>query len=819
MGPDQGGRRQGPENYPDKSVSNILSYIEHTLRENPELNRLIHRVLREELIATGRIVREDIERRANLIHEAQDFPSDTHQRRWNSEERARLDAATRELAAELMSYEEVQQILVRTVKEAKEESLADYLLDPQKKITGPELLRKLEEFVAPPAGTSKDSWNPEEQLSPADMEAVKVQLTRLLLTEDSKLIRIASKILDITDFLEVARNAITTDNGIGKVGGKMTGLILFHRALTVDEKIAEERLGVKLDPDPHPDFLPIEKPMACTLTAEDVFEHVIDFNKLQDFRTYKRRPLEEVKALEHDTLDTFRNIEFPPDIEKKLQALVDRIEGMGPFMVRSSSVLEDSTSAPFSGIYNSVVFINQGSREERLDQLKAAIGEVYASTYSERAIGYRKALSHLGIFDAEENMGVTIQQMVGVKVGKYFMPVFSGVGFSYDDNVTDENMTPEDGLVSLALGHGKAVVDATPENPVRDIHLSKPALRPERANDLGSIQDVSQKEVFCVDLEYGQFVKKNFYDLQKEVQFDQRFAGAISTERRGQLFEGVYEGLKVITFDGLAEDRRFAEKMKWALNRLRTVFDEEVDIEFASNGETLTFLQGRHQMTYDSSKGVTVPENITAEDKVFEISSDKMLPTVVKKDLEYFVYIDPAAYEALQQSGSRSEVQKRISEVVRAVAAVNSKVKPQSAFYLAPGRWGTNMDESRYGLPVEFTQISKAAVLGEIIDTSGGLHFATASGGAHWPSNLKAIGLRVMVLKPNAEDTDFNYDFFKNTGDNKLADFVGSELAESVGNVVRVVNVPEATGGKYLQLASSRKERRALLWLAEKGQE
>ena len=61
-----------------------------------------------------------------------------------------------------------------------------------------------------------------------------------------------------------------------------------------------------------------------------------------------------------------------------------------PFIVRSSSFLEDGFGNAFAGEYESVFCVNQGSPEERLEAFEQAVRTVYASTMDYSALEYRR---------------------------------------------------------------------------------------------------------------------------------------------------------------------------------------------------------------------------------------------------------------------------------------------------------------------------------------------------------------------------------------------------------------------------------------------
>ena len=122
-----------------------------------------------------------------------------------------------------------------------------------------------------------------------------------------------------------------------------------------------------------------------------------------------------------------------------------------PLIVRSSSLLEDRMGSSFSGKYKSLFLANQGGKRERLEALTDAIAEVYASTFGPDPIGYR---AERGLLDFAEEMGIMIQEVVGTRVGDYFMPAFAGVAFSRNEFRWSPRIRREDGLLRLVPGLG-----------------------------------------------------------------------------------------------------------------------------------------------------------------------------------------------------------------------------------------------------------------------------------------------------------------------------------------------------------------------------
>ena len=178
-----------------------------------------------------------------------------------------------------------------------------------------------------------------------------------------------------------------------------------------------------------------------------------------------------------------------------LKILLDDLDQV-PIIVRSSSILEDRSQSAFSGKYKSLYLANQGTKQERLDALVDAILEVYSSQYNPDSFQYREQRHLLHV---SEKMGVLIQEVVGTKVGPYYMPLFAGVAFSENPLCWSPRITKEGGLVRIVMGLGTRAVDRvnndypllfSPENPGFKINQSP-----------SDVRHYSQKYVDVMNLE------------------------------------------------------------------------------------------------------------------------------------------------------------------------------------------------------------------------------------------------------------------------------------------------------------------------------
>ena len=98
---------------------------------------------------------------------------------------------------------------------------------------------------------------------------------------------------------------------------------------------------------------------------------------------------------------------------------------------------------------------NQPDADTRFRKLVEAIKFVYASTYFRNDKNYIRATERSS---ADEKMAVIIQEVVGERHGDRFYPNVAGVGRSFNF-FPAKNVDPGDGVVNLALGLGKTIVD------------------------------------------------------------------------------------------------------------------------------------------------------------------------------------------------------------------------------------------------------------------------------------------------------------------------------------------------------------------------
>ncbi|MFA6592607.1 MAG: PEP/pyruvate-binding domain-containing protein, partial [Bacteroidales bacterium] len=177
-----------------------------------------------------------------------------------------------------------------------------------------------------------------------------------------------------------------------------------------------------------------------------------------------------------EILSEFVASTLPHDLIDALKVFIHNVRT--PLAVRSSSKLEDSYYQPFAGVYSTYMIPHTDNEDQQLRLLSKAIKSVYASVYFASSRGYITATANV---ISDEKMAVILQEVCGSEDSGYFFPTFSGVARSVNYYPIGYE-TPQDGVVKLAFGLGKAVVDGEqvlrfcPKYPKNVLQTSTPDL-------------------------------------------------------------------------------------------------------------------------------------------------------------------------------------------------------------------------------------------------------------------------------------------------------------------------------------------------------
>ena len=491
--------------------------------------------------------------------------------------------------------------------------------------------------------------------------------------------------------------------GDGALGGKASGLL----------RVREEILS-RLDPEEFP-YIEVAVPTAAVLTTQ-VFDSFIERNNLRDIAN---------SDLPDDRIaHAFQQAELPAEHVGDLRGLISNVHT--PLAVRSSSLLEDDLDHPFAGVYGTKMIPNNEIEEDaRFTRLDEAIKFVYATTFFAESKAY---LASIGRPAGEEKMAVIIQEVVGQPAGERYYPCVSGVARSHNYYPTG-HAKPEDGVVTLALGLGKTIVDG-------GLSWSySPAFpnAPPPFNDLGELLKNTQTSYWAVhmgDPPPHDPIRETEYLVQPglaEAEADGALRYLVSTYDSGsdRLNPGLdILGPRALTFAPLLGSRllHFNDLLKRLLEISEDALGTPVEIEFAIDLDRrdalparVGFLQVRPMMV--GSEKIDVSErDLFADDVV--LASETVLGNGERTDIEDVVFIRPDAFEPAKTPAIAKELE-----------GINRSLVDDGRRYLLIGfgRWGTS--DPWLGIPVAWGQISGARVIVEATlpdvqpDLSQGSHF------------------------------------------------------------------------------------------------
>ncbi len=493
-----------------------------------------------------------------------------------------------------------------------------------------------------------------------------------------------------------------TRMGSGAYGGKA------HSLLAVKD------LLITLDPRLRRGF-EVAVP-TLTVIATDVFDTYMAENHLRDQVEGERS--------DHRIAVAFQAADLPVALLGDLWALIQQVHS--PLAVRSSSLLEDAIRQPFAGVYaTKMIPNNQPDPETRFRKLVEAIKFVYASTFFENARNYRRLTGR----GADDRMAVILQAVVGTPHRGRFYPEVSGVARSYSFYRSGD-ARPEDGVVNLALGLGKTIVDG-------GITWTYSPARPHATPPFGSVADLlrgTQLDFWAVGMgqpaaydplaETEYLVKSPVTEAEEDGTL--RLVASTYDTRSDRLVAGAgLRGPRALTFAPLLvlEEYGLNDLLKGLLRLGGEALGAPVEIEFAVTFPDLDVEAparfGLLQVRPMAVSGAEVEVDLEAlpEGQVL-VAADHVMGNGTVAGIRDVVYVKPGVFDA-----------GRTREIAAAIAPINLRLLDEGRPYLLIGfgRWGSS--DPWLGIPVVWSQIGGARAIVEAalpsmnVDLSQGSHF------------------------------------------------------------------------------------------------
>jgi len=475
--------------------------------------------------------------------------------------------------------------------------------------------------------------------------------------------------------------------GTGSLGAKAHGLAGIKGVL--ENKIAPLfKSAIQVD-------IPL-----LTVIATDFFDLFMEENSL--FETVS------CSLPDEQIVDAFQRAELPAQLVLDLRAFVAQIRV--PLAVRSSSLLEDAMDEPLAGVYaTKMIPNNQSDPEDRLRKLSDAIKYVYASTFLGKAAACLAATGHRS---GDEKMAVIIQEAVGISRNDRFYPHVSGVARSL--NFYSLGLSrPEDGVVELALGLGKTIVD---DGIAWSFSPTYPHANPPY-NTLLDLVKQTQKEFWAIDMtEPGESRPRDETEhLKKYPLSDAERDGTLSflastykAEDEKVVMGITGHGPRILDFAQIlkADLVPLAALLKESLRTCEESLGTMVEIEFAltfPDSGTLParfhFLQVR-PMAVSQSRVEVHPEELTGNNVL--VASESALGNGASASIRDVVYVKPQAFAT-----------RHTRPIGLQLEAINRRLLTEECPYvlIGFGRWGSS--DPAAGIPVNFGQISGARVIVE----------------------------------------------------------------------------------------------------------
>ena len=520
--------------------------------------------------------------------------------------------------------------------------------------------------------------------------------------------------------------------GDGSLGGKARGLG-FLNSLIKKYDLSKKYENVKIS-------IP-----RTAVVATEYFERFIIENDLQY--------VIDSDISDDEILSDFVASRLPSALVDELKVFIATVDS--PLAVRSSSKLEDSNYQPFAGVYSTYMIPLIENRGQMQRMLEKAIKSVYASVFFS---GSRAYLQTTGNLLSEEQMAVVIQSICGSGHNGFYYPMLSGVARSVNFYPIGGEK-PQDGIVNLAFGLGKTVVDGgntlrfSPRYPRKILQLSDPKL---------ALRD-TQKTMYAVDLRPGAFKisKNDSINLAlrpvTEVLGEYDHPEIVASTYRAsdnRIVPGVSEdGSRIISFDAILKYGKFPLPLilRDVLDICKRELMSDVEIEFAADiipesqgaGCVLKLLQVRPISEFSADGGQTM-EQVREEIGRTIITSDKALGCGRIEGMRHIVYVPADRFDSAHTRKMAEEIS-RINAGMRAAG--------QTYLLIGPGRWGSS--DPWLGIPVLWSDISEArmivecAIPGFRIEPSQGTHFF---------QNITSLGIGYLnidtVISPESFDTE-----------------------------------------------------------------
>jgi len=490
--------------------------------------------------------------------------------------------------------------------------------------------------------------------------------------------------------------------GNGSFGGKAEGLKILYEISTNEGFDKYQSFEVS-----------IPKTIILTTTCFDQF---IEQNNLYPFALSNSNDI----RLAHQ----FQKASLPANILGDLRAISTNAKT--PLAIRSSSLIEDSAKTPMAGIYaTKMIPGNQPDADTRFLKLCEAIKFVYASTFFSAP---KSSLIATGNDIKKEKMAIIIQDVAGLLHNRQFYPDISGVARTFNYYPTGHSKS-KDGVISLALGLGKFIVDGGNPWPYSPKYPSSPP----PYNSFNDMMKNTQNYFWAINMdiikEYNPASESEYLKklILKEAEYDNTLKYSASTYDpvSDRLNSGLLDnGPRVITFAPILQDQELPinNLLLKLMDICKTKLNSQVEIEFAitiSRGsKTKNILSMLQVRPLNISEEIVEIDLKKIDEKEIILNSSNSMGNGNIQEIKEIIFINPDDFNF-----------KDSSKIAKEIELINTQMLKEQKKYILIGfgRWGSS--DPWLGIPVNWAMISQAGVIveaslhGRPVDMSQGSHF------------------------------------------------------------------------------------------------
>jgi CheY-like chemotaxis protein len=500
--------------------------------------------------------------------------------------------------------------------------------------------------------------------------------------------------------------------GEGSMGGKARGLAFLDSLIKRNPALSE-----------HAQQLAVAIPKTVVLCT-DIFDEFMEQNRLY--------PLALSDAPDEEILRGFLRASLPRRLIPDFYALLSAFDA--PIAVRSSSLLEDSHYQPFAGIYSTYMLpYAPDSRTTALRMVQEAIKGVYASVFFRGSKAYMAATAN--VIDSEK-MAIVLQGVCGQPHGARYYPSLSGVARSVNFYPLGPEQ-PNDGVVNLALGLGKHIVDGgatlrfSPRYPHHILQLSTVELALRETQTKFYALDTGRRSFALEANDACNLLTLPLAEAERDGALRLIASTYDPADRiiRGGLGEG--GGRRIITFAGILQGGAvpLAEVLDRVLQAGHREMARHVELELAVNlaptaGEASTLYLLQIRPVVDSREAVGEDLAAIAPEQTI-VRAGSALGHGLTAGVRDIVYVKP------DQLGAA-----RAARAVEELDRLNRRLVAEGRPYalIGPGRWGSS--DPALGIPVRWQHIAGARL---VVEASPEAHSIDPSQGTHFFQNLTAL--------------------------------------------------------------------------------